>query len=71
MGRRRISSLDVISPGFGIDCLETLDELAIRGRTQFEDAGGGRFRYIPALNDRRGHVGFLADLAVRNLRGWV
>lgn len=71
MGRRRISSLDVISPGFGIDCLETLDELAIRGRTQFEDAGGGRFRYIPALNDRREHVGFLADLAVRNLRGWV
>jgi ferrochelatase len=71
MGRRRTASVDVISPGFAVDCLETLEELAIRGRTRFESAGGGRFRYIPALNDRAGHVAFLADLAAVNLRGWI
>ncbi len=71
MGQRRTASLDVISPGFSVDCLETLDELAVRGRAQFENAGGGRFRYIPALNDRAEHVGFLADLVALNLRGWV
>jgi ferrochelatase len=71
MGQRRTASLDVISPGFSVDCLETLEELAVRGRAQFETAGGGRFRYIPALNDRAEHVGFLAGLVVFNLRGWV
>jgi ferrochelatase len=71
MGRRRIASLDVISPGFAVDCLETLDELAVQGRELFTAAGGGRFRYLPALNDGPEHAGFLADLATRNLRGWV
>jgi ferrochelatase len=71
MGRRRVASLDVISPGFAVDCLETLDELAVQGRESFTAAGGGRFRYLPALNERPEHVAFLADLATRNLRAWV
>ena len=71
MGRQRIASVDVISPGFAVDCLETLDELAVQGRELFTTAGGGRFRYLPALNDSPRHVGFLADLAIRNMTGWV
>jgi ferrochelatase len=71
MGGARVPNLDVIAPGFAADCLETLDELAVRGRDSFTAAGGGRFRYLPALNDRPEHVAFLADLTTRNLRGWV
>ena len=71
MGSARLASLDVISPGFAADCLETLDELAVQGRKIFTAAGGGRFRYLRALNDSPEHVAFLVDLTIRNLRGWV
>ncbi len=46
-----ISSIDVVCPGFAIDCLETLEEIAKLGKSRFLRAGGVRFRYIPALND--------------------
>jgi protoporphyrin/coproporphyrin ferrochelatase len=51
-----IKDLHVISPGFAVDCLETLEELAIRGKEQFLKAGGHHFHYIPALNDSASHV---------------
>jgi ferrochelatase len=35
----------------------------------FEEAGGGRFRYIPALNDRDDHIAALATVARRQLDG--
>ena len=37
----------IFAPGFSVDCLETLEELAIRGREQFEEAGGKDFAYLP------------------------
>ncbi|RYD40021.1 MAG: ferrochelatase, partial [Sphingomonadales bacterium] len=43
-------SIAVLAPGFSADCLETLEELAIRGKEQFEEAGGRRFAYLPCLN---------------------
>ncbi|MCP4895833.1 MAG: ferrochelatase [bacterium] len=70
-GRERRSGLDVICPGFAVDCLETLEEIAITGREQFESAGGSRFRYIPALGDHPEHIRALSDIASENLRGWV
>jgi hypothetical protein len=42
----------VICPGFIADCLETLEEIALEGKADFLKAGGGEYRYIPALNDR-------------------
>lgn len=66
-----IDGVDVVCPGFAADCLETLEEIAIAGRRGFETAGGGRFRYIPALNDREDHIRAIADIAVANLTGWV
>ncbi len=51
-----IKNLHVIAPGFAVDCLETLEELAIRGKEQFLKAGGNHFHYIPALNDSISHV---------------
>jgi ferrochelatase len=46
-----------------VDCLETLEEIAIRGRTGFLAAGGASFDYVPALNDGAGHVECLAQIA--------
>jgi ferrochelatase len=70
LARRGVRRLDVVCPGFSVDCLESLEEIAIRGQEQFEAAGGERLRYIPALNDRADHVAFLADLVERHCRGW-
>jgi ferrochelatase len=71
MARSGIRSLDVVCPGFSADCLETLEEIDGLNREIFQHAGGERYRYIPALNDRPDHVRVLADLVERNLAGWV
>jgi len=62
-GARRVA---VICPGFAVDCLETLEEIAIRGAECFEAAGGERLDYIPALNDSNAHVNLLAALIRRH-----
>ena len=59
---RGVKKVDVLCPGFAADCLETLDEIAIRYRAQFERAGGEALRYIPALNDGPAHAALLARL---------
>jgi ferrochelatase len=51
-----ITHLDVICPGFPADCLETLEEIAIRGKEQFLENGGNSYRYISALNDSSEHI---------------
>jgi ferrochelatase len=71
MARSGVRSLDVICPGFSADCLETLEEIDGLNRENFVHAGGERYRYIPALNDRPDHLRFLADLVESNLHGWV
>lgn len=71
MARAGIRSLDVVCPGFSVDCLETLEEIDEQNRHFFLDNGGERFRYIPCLNDRPGHAEVLSDLLLDNLSGWV
>jgi ferrochelatase len=61
----------VVAPGFSADCLETLEELAIRGRESFVAAGGRDFAYLPCLNDRPVGVEMLRRLVRRELAGWV
>jgi ferrochelatase len=61
----------VIAPGFSADCLETLEELAIRGRESFVDAGGTDFAYLPCLNDSEPGLTMLRRLLARELEGWV
>lgn len=70
MARSGIRSVDVLCPGFAVDCLETLEEIAQLNRDFFLSAGGERYRYLPCLNDRPDHVAALADLLARNLGGW-
>lgn len=69
-GKHGVKSVDVICPGFSADCLETLEEIQIQNRDFFLEAGGERFSYIPALNDRPGHITALAELIINNCRGW-
>ncbi len=55
-------SVQVVSPGFGVDNLETLQEIDMENKEYFEDAGGENFHYIPCLNDDDDHVEFLISL---------
>ena len=63
-GEKGVTSVQIACPGFAADCLETLEEIAEENRQIFENAGGGSFRYIPALNDRTDHIRALADIAI-------
>src|SRR3954453_20014290 len=71
MAKSGVRSLDVVCPGFSADCLETIEEIDEQNREIFLHAGGERYRYIPALNDRPDHIRVIADLVHRNLQGWV
>jgi ferrochelatase len=71
LGKAQTKRLDVICPGFIADCLETLEEIAMEGKTTFLNAGGGDFHYIPALNSRPAWVTALADIVVKQLSGWL
>ena len=61
------TTVDVACPGFAADCLETIEEIGGENRGYFEAAGGGRYRYIAALNDRSDHIEALAAVARRAL----
>ena len=61
-GRAGVASVAVACPGFSADCLETLEEIALQNRDMFQAAGGGDYRYIPCLNDRRDHMDALAQI---------
>lgn len=60
--KQDIKLIDVICPGFSVDCLETLEEIAIGNKEVFIEAGGKSYRYIPALNDSDAHVDVIIDL---------
>lgn len=62
LAKSGIKHIQVVSPGFSVDCLETLEEIAIRYRDLFIAAGGKKFEYIPALNDSDAHVHLLASV---------
>ncbi|WP_292923581.1 ferrochelatase [Novosphingobium sp. SCN 63-17] len=67
-GTRRIA---VAAPGFSADCLETLEELAIRGRDDFLAAGGTDFATLSCLNAGDEGVRLLEALVRRELAGWL
>ncbi len=67
---RGVRALDVICPGFAVDCLETLEEIAIDGRETFLHAGGEHYAYIDALNARSDHAHALAALLLAATRDW-
>jgi ferrochelatase len=66
-----VKKVAILAPGFSADCLETLEELAIRGRETFIEAGGTHFAYLPCLNDSGPGLEMLRSLIGRELEGWV
>lgn len=67
---RGVRSIDVMCPGFAVDCLETLEEIAIAGREQFLAAGGERFRFIECLNANDDQLATMRALILRHCAGW-
>lgn len=61
-----VKNIDVICPGFAVDCLETLEEMALQNRDVFLQAGGEQYRYISALNDSADHIDALYSLVEAN-----
>ncbi|MBO9715080.1 ferrochelatase [Sphingomonas sp.] len=61
----------VVCPGFSADCLETLEEIAIRGRETFRAAGGSDFAYLSCLNATQLGIEMLRTIIGRELAGWV
>ena len=67
-GTRRLA---IAAPGFSADCLETREELAIRGREQFVEAGGTHFAALDCLNASDAGMQMLEALVRRELQGWT
>jgi len=65
--KQGVKSVQVLSPAFSADCLETLEELAMQNAELFQQAGGGSYAYIPALNSDQAHIDLLAGLVQANL----
>ncbi|MGK9154756.1 ferrochelatase [Acinetobacter radioresistens] len=66
-GQEGVKSVQVMSPAFSADCLETLEELAMENAETFKHAGGAEYAYIPALNNREDHLDLLTSLVKANL----
>ncbi len=67
-GTRRLA---IAAPGFSADCLETREELAIRGREQFVEAGGEQFAALDCLNTSEPGMVMLEAIVRRELSGWI
>lgn len=70
-GKAGVRSVQVVSPAFSADCLETLEELAIENRDNFINAGGKEYHYIPALNEDEAHIDLMEALAKPLAAGWA
>ena len=70
LGKQGLQRVDVICPGFPADCLETLEEIAIEGKSEFMQAGGKEYCYVPCLNERDDWMHALTGIATSHLQGW-
>ena len=68
---RGVKKVGIVAPGFSADCVETLEELAIRGRETFLAAGGEDFAALACLNASPVGVDMLRGILARELAGWV
>lgn len=66
LAQQNIASLDIITPAFSCDCLETLEEIAVECKEIFQQAGGKAFHYIPCLNDDDEHIEMMAELVLNH-----
>ena len=71
LGNSGIKDLAVFNPGFSVDCLETLEEIAGEGEEIFHEAGGENFTHIPCLNDSTEGMEVIETITRRELGGWL
>jgi protoporphyrin/coproporphyrin ferrochelatase len=71
LAKRGLRKLTVVSPSFAVDCLETLEEVAMEYHDKFLALGGERLTLVPALNDHDDHAETLATLIQENVGGWI
>jgi protoporphyrin/coproporphyrin ferrochelatase len=71
LARSGIKRIAVVTPGFAADCIETLEEMAIRGRDTFIKNGGEKYAALPCLNDSPAHITALLEIIKRELSGWA
>ncbi|MEL7446876.1 MAG: ferrochelatase, partial [Pseudomonadota bacterium] len=70
-GEKGTRNIVVAAPGFAVDCVETLEELAIEGRDEFLEAGGENYAVLDCLNVSDAGVGLLDAMIRRELAGWI
>ncbi|MEC3948600.1 ferrochelatase [Sphingobium sp. HWE2-09] len=66
-----VRSIAVVTPGFAADCLETLEEIALRAKEVFLTQGGEKFAYLPCLNASGEAITLYQRLMSRELSGWI
>jgi ferrochelatase len=71
LAREGTKKVAIFAPGFSVDCLETLEELAMQGHEQFEEAGGTHYAYLPCLNDSDIGMDMLEQIIAQELAGWI
>jgi protoporphyrin/coproporphyrin ferrochelatase len=71
LAARGVRKIDVVSPSFAVDCLETLEEVAVEYRDRFLEFGGERLLLVPGLNDEPQHVKALTAILENRLQGWT
>jgi ferrochelatase len=71
LAREGTKKVAIFAPGFSVDCLETLEELAMQGHEQFEEAGGTHYAYLPCLNDSDIGMDMLEQIVGQELAGWI
>jgi len=69
--KQGVKRLAIAAPGFSADCIETLEELGIRGRKTFLRAGGEQFALLDCLNDSAEGMDMITKLIARELAGWL
>lgn len=71
LAKEGVDNIHVLCPGFSVDCLETLEEVAMENRDIFLEAGGKQYGYIECLNDHASHIQLFSELVSLHTRGWV
>lgn len=71
LARHGLKKVDLICPGFAVDCLETLEEIALECKQAFLAAGGQAFQYIACLNDQPEWIDALSTIARQHLGNWL
>lgn len=66
-----VKKIAILAPAFSVDCLETLEEIAMEGREIFEEHGGTHYAYIPCLNDSAPGMDVIESVVRNELKGWL